>query len=342
MVALKVALVFLVSVLGIPRPVHAAEGTSDSYLPAILEFRPVSVEAGKVYRFPWLDAKTPCQAGSPGCFRVLSVANSGARIRFTGFTVVNGHVQRNGFIREPVIGPGATSSELFSIKTAPGPRETWVHAYHRPGTNQVVFFSRPAFVTRKAKLERRIVVDLRAKAMEETTRVDAREPLTLIASGPVEKALPGAVRKEITVNGQRPLFRFSSFLDLNLSPGISSVRTRFRWRQLPDEICPWSLYEGKKMSLPTKTELSLLGLNKNRRYEIRLSMFGITESVWRRFQPVLATDPEPQRRARVGLSERLIFENTERIALSFRPLYFHRTGKRGATFPVIVCFREAR
>ncbi|MFQ5913075.1 MAG: hypothetical protein ACE5JS_07825 [Nitrospinota bacterium] len=339
---MKVAVAFFLSLLMISSASQAVSDSPAAYVPPILEKRSLSIEAGRVYRFPWLSEPETCAAKLPGCFHVLSLGDAMARIRFAGFIVNRGRVQRKGFIREVFLTSGATPDELFSIRDRPGPRENWVHGYYQSSEQQLVFFSRPAFVTRRAKIHRQIVMDLRTKTMVETTSVEAQAPLTLIASGSLEAAMPGAERTEITVNGQRAVFPFPNLLALNLPAGRSQVRTAFRWRRLPEEVCPWSLYEGKKMSLPTGTNLRLVGVKKRRRYEVRLRMFGISDSIWRDFHPILEVTPAPVRRVRGDLSEVLLFTNAEEIAIALKPIYFHRTGRGGATFPVLICVRGLR
>lgn len=153
------------------------------------------------------------------------------------------------------------------------------------------------------------------------------------------KALPGAELVEVVVNDHRPIFALRNLLDLNLPAGTSTVRTTFTWQDVPDEVCPWSLYEGKKMSLPARTELTVVGLNTTKHYTFRFRMFGLPDELWQGFKPILTVTPLPVQQARSGLTESLVFANTDTVRIAFKPVYFHHVGEEEATFPVLVCFR---
>ena len=163
----------------------------------------------------------------------------------------------------------------------------------------------------------------------ETTRIEATEPVTLIGLRSIGRILPGGRLRRIWVDDEEVRFRYENILNLNLPPGRFEVVVEATWDPKGDApVCLGPVYEGRKMSLPRRTDLRVIGGTKT---IVTLRPIGLPETVWRAQAIVLSAHPEPLERDVDATGIRLILKpNTK---LSLRPVILYEQ----ATFPVLVC-----
>ncbi|MFQ5851889.1 MAG: hypothetical protein ACE5JU_15060 [Candidatus Binatia bacterium] len=304
-----------------------------SLVPQPIDEATVNVEVGKVYAFPWA-GPIPCEALAPGCFRVETIDQRKVQVAFSRFSVKEGKIHPSGFFTKVLIGRAGTEGALYAME-GPLPSQTWVYAAYRGAVKdrgRIRFFKIPAFVTKKARIYRATVLDFAESSLWEKTRVEADEPVTLISSGAVEKAILNSSLAAIKVNGKRPRFFLPSMININLPPGTNDIETLISWQEEKTRVCPWSVYEGRKMSLPVETKLTIKNPTSNR---LAVSVFslGLPQKVWEDTQVILATSSTYEIREEKKLSKILEFPPVKELKITLKPVIVYR----GFSFPVIVC-----
>lgn len=298
----------------------------------ILEER-LEVEQSQRYAFPW-PGTGQCETLTPGCFRVEATHNHALTIIYERFSLRDDRVIPQRFLTRQEITTAGSSEALFAIEQEP-PRQLWVHAAYEPAEQDrgmIRFFQVPAFVTKRARIYRTMLLDLPARRLRDQSRVEAEEPVTLITSGPIEKTIPGAWVAEIRVNGQRPRFFLPSLMNLNLRRGRSEIATEIRWRDDVGRLCPWPLYEGRKMSLPAQTQLTIRTAGRTP-VAISVSTFGLPQEVWDGARVIREVRPQPERIEERPLAKVLRFPPIDEVVLTIKPVLV----VSDFSFPVLVC-----
>ncbi|MFQ5934552.1 MAG: hypothetical protein ACE5KI_07915 [Dehalococcoidia bacterium] len=311
----------------------AIEPALASPVPHPLQEKGLEVKQGKEYAFPWT-GNIRCEALSPGCFRVEAIHRQALTITYQRFSIKDGRLTPARFFARREITRKGSSEPLFAIEQE-SLRQMWVHAVYEPGEGAlgtIRFFQFPAFVTRKAKIYRTMLLDLPARRLRDHARVEAEEPVTVLTSGAVETLIPGASLTEIRINGQLPRFPVPSVMNLNLPPGRSEVETEMRWKDDKEFVCPWPLYEGRKMSLPAETRLIIRAAGRAP-LAISVSSFGLPQQIWESAQVIRGVRPQPERIEQRPLAQILHFPPTDEVMLTIKPVLVVNK----FSFPVLVC-----
>lgn len=308
-------------------------GLIGSLLPQPIDEARLNVEAGKVYAFPWV-GPILCKDLAPGCFRVERIDRKRVRVAFGRFTIKEGKIHANGFFAKVPIRRGGTEGALYAIEGTP-PSQTWVYAAYSGAVDdktRIRFFKIPAFVTKKARIYRAIVLDFSGRSLWEKTRVEAEEPVTLISSGAVEKAILNSSLATIKVNGKKPRFFLPSMININFPQGTNGIETMISWQEEKTRVCPWSVYEGRKMSLPVETKLRIKNPTGDR-LAVSVSSLGLPQKVWEDTEVILATSSAYETVEEKKLSKILQFPPVEELAITLKPVIVYKD----FSFPVIVC-----
>lgn len=297
----------------------------------------LSVEKGKLYPFAWING-IDCTTLKAGCFRVENITSESITVAFERFTVKNSTVQPIGLSTRRSITKNGTQEVLYTIeKDSQG--QQWVYARTSPSLlsgTEIEFLRYPAFVTKKAKIYREMTLDFATKTLNEAMLISAEEPVTLLTSGAVEKAIPGSSLSKLDVNGKRPQFSHPNITILNLPEGKTEIETEISWQDEKSTLCPWSLYEGRKMSLPLETELTVKNA-ESKQLSISLSSFGIPEQVWQENRVILEVEPTPDSTQEQSLSKTLRFSAAKELTVKIKPVILYE----GASFPVVICVRQS-
>ena len=308
-------------------------GAAVSFVPQPIDEAPLNVEVGKVYAFPWV-GPVRCSDLTPGCFRVDRIDRKRIQVAFGRFFIKEGKIHANGFFAKVSIGKAGTEGALYAIEGMP-PSQTWVYAaYSGPIEERarIRFFKIPAFVTKKARIYRAMLLDFPARSLLEKTRVEAEEPVTLISSGAVEKAISNSSLAAIEVNGKKPRFFLPSMININFPPGTNDIETMISWQEEKTRVCPWSVYEGRKMSLPVETKLRIKNPTGDR-LAVSVSSLGLPQKVWEDTEVILATSSAYEIVEEKKLSKILQFPPVKELALTLKPVIVYKD----FSFPVIVC-----
>ncbi|MFQ5852389.1 MAG: hypothetical protein ACE5JU_17630 [Candidatus Binatia bacterium] len=308
-------------------------GAAGSFVPQPIDEAPLNVEVGKVYAFPWI-GPVRCLDLTPGCFRVDRIDRKRIQLAFGRFFIKEGKIHANGFFAKVLIGRDGTDGALYAIEGTP-PSQTWVYAaYSGPVEDRarIRFFKIPAFVTKKARIYRAMLLDFPARSLWEKTRVEAEKPVTLISSGAVEKAIRNSSLAAIKVNGKKPRFFLPSMINLNFPPGTNDIETMISWQEEKTRVCPWSVYEGRKMSLPVETELTIKNSARDR-LALSVSSLGLPQKVWEDTEVILARSSTYEILEEKKLSKTLRFPPAEELRITLKPVIVYQ----GYSFPVIVC-----
>lgn len=305
-------------------------GPAFSFVPRPIEEENLIVAEGEIYPFPWTE-RDQCESLVPGCFRIEIINEQMVVIYYERFSITNEQVNPSGlFFGQEILKTGSRET-IFDIGQDP-PRQIWVHAVYSPKNKEIRFLQFPADVTRKAKIYRFMVLDFAKRSLREKTRVEAQEPVTLIESGAVEKAIPGTFLLSPEVNDKTIAFPFSAITNLNFPEGINFIETEINWKDDKKTVCPWSPYEGRKMSLPVETELTIKN-NDPTPFSVSLSSFGLPEEIWQNYQVILETEPVSERLIEKPLQKVIRFSPTEKARIKIKPVILYQN----ATFPVIIC-----
>jgi len=313
-------------------------GLIGSLLPQPIDEARLNVEAGKVYAFPWV-GPILCKDLAPGCFRVERIDRKRVRVAFGRFTIKEGKIRPNGFFAKVLIGRGGTDGALYTVEGIP-PSQTWVYAAYSGAVEdktRIRFFKIPAFVTKKARIFRAMVLDFPGNSLWEKTRVEAQEPVTLISSGAVEKALPNSSIADVKVNGNRPRFFLPSIININFPQGTNSIETMISWQEEKTRVCPWSVYEGRKMSLPVETKLTIKTPAQDSLF-VSVSSLGLPQKVWEDTKVILATSSVYELVEKKKLSKILRFSPVEELTITLKPVIVYKD----FSFPVIVCVERVK
>lgn len=309
-----------------------------SFVPQPIDEATIDVKAGKIYAFPWV-APRQCKDLLPGCFRVEGFDLKRVQLAFGRFTMKDDKIQPSGFFAKVLIGRRGTDGALYVIEGTP-PSQTWVYAAYSGAVEdktRIRFLKIPAFVTRKARIHRAMVLDFVRGSLWEKTRVEAEEPVTLISSGAVDKALPNSSIADIRVNGNRPRFFLPSMININFPRGTNGIETMISWQEEKTRVCPWSVYEGRKMSLPVETKLTIKTPAQNSLL-ISVSSLGLPQKVWEDTEVILATSSAYEILEKKKLSNILRFPPVDELTIMLKPVIVYQ----GFSFPVIVCVDKVK
>ncbi|MFQ5828446.1 MAG: hypothetical protein ACE5JD_04735 [Candidatus Methylomirabilia bacterium] len=112
-------------------------------------------------------------------------------------------------------------------------------------------------------------------------------------------------------------------MNLNLPLGTSELETEIRWQDDAGLLCPWPLYEGRKMPLPAETRLTIKTAARGP-VAISVSTFGFPQQLWDRARVVREVRPQ---------AKILRFPPTEEVLLTIKPVLV----VSDFSFPVLVC-----
>ena len=284
----------------------------------------ITVRAGHAYAFPWIDV--PCTAHTPGCFTVEAISTGGVTILFPRFEVQYGRPKASGFVFRTAITPEGTEYELFRIILRKDLREAWIYAALK-GTEgnaaRLKFLRYPSWVSRNAMLTREVRIDLRQGMLEETTRIQAPEPVTLMGLRRVDRMIPGATLKGVTLDGRQVIFPYRNVLHLTVPPGEHSATARIAISpQFPVEIGP--IFEPKPMDLPREVDLTVTPARRLGPVSINIWTFGLPEAVWQAYEPVNTTEPAPSAVTRGPLALRYQFAEVTSVRMRVKPYIKHQ------------------
>lgn len=315
----------LIAVLAALRP-----GPSQPYVAVPAMTAEQVVTAGGRYALPWVEVGVCGDPLPAGCVAVESLAPGSATLRFERFEVKDGTLQPSGFDYTAQVTRAGLSFPLYTL--VEGNETLWVYAALVGQTGDaatVRFLKLPAFVTEAAALYWDITLDAVRGRYREATRLETTEPITLIGLRDMGRVFPGARLRGVWVNGARVRFPYEGILNLNLPPGEHEVVAEVAWEpQGSAPVCLGPVYEGRKMSLPRRTDLRIVG---GEGATITLRPIGLPPAAWQDISLVLAEEPAPLARRESEQGITLTFGGDARLSLV--PVIV----REAATFPVLVC-----
>ncbi|MFQ5893406.1 MAG: ABC transporter ATP-binding protein, partial [Nitrospinota bacterium] len=104
------------------------------------------------------------------------------------------------------------------------------------------------------------------------------------------------------------------------------------WRDDAGLLCPWPLYEGRKMSLPAQTQLTIRTAGRAP-VAISVPTFGLPHQFWERARVVREVRPQPERIEERPLEKILRFPPIDEVVLTIKPVLV----VSDFSFPVLVC-----
>ena len=280
----------------------------------------IAVRVGDVRAFPWSGVTICPRPFTPGCFVVSDLAPERVVLSYARVAVEGGMPKPQGFrYRTPVTAAGSPY-ELFTIKLGGG-REEWVYAALESIAAEsaiVRFLKLPAFVTERARLDVRVVLEP-GRRLRETYVVETDERLTLIGLGDVGAVFPSGRLERIAVNGQAVQGLYRDIIHLNLGPGRHEVAVDVGLGSgVADLTLQGTLLEPRKMSLVRSLELRVEP-RPGVAPDLEVRTVGVPPDVWERFKSTIAADPAPTAETARPLAVQYRFSTSSGITLRVRP-----------------------
>ncbi len=320
----------LIGVLFASRGTWPAPGSAQDYVAVPVETVEQIVMAGERRALPWGEVGACDDPLPAGCVAVESIASGAVTLRFERFKLKDGILQPSRLTYTAQVTPAALSYPLYTLEN--GGETFWIYAAlasQRNDAATIRFLKLRAFVTEAAALHWDVTLDETQGLYRETTRIEAREPVTLIGLRDIGRVLPGGRLRGVWVDEARVRFAYAGILNLNLPAGSYEVVAEATWQ--PKEgapVCLGPVYEGRKMSLPRRTDLRI---TSNKKTTVTLRPIGLPAEVWQGRKLLLAADPEPLARNADETGITLVFGGD--ASLSLLPVIVYQN----ATFPVLVC-----
>lgn len=302
--------------------VRAGGGDIGAPVPVPSDLARLTVSRGGRYPFPWTGALSCARRFQPGCFTVEELAPGEVVVRYARFELSGGAIIPQGFGYRTRVTAAGSGYELFSVKADAG-REEWVYAVLEASEGRearLQFLKLPAYVTDRARLDVRVVLDWSTQRLEELYTVAADEPLTLIGPGRVDEVFPSARLERLEVNGQRVHLRHADIIHLNLPPGRHEVSVVVGFSlALPEISIQGTLLEPRRMSLVQSLTLRVEPAPGPATPRVEVRTVGVPPEIWERFKSGIVLEPAPSAEASSALATRYAFSGTGAITLRARP-----------------------
>jgi len=309
---------FIVATISILTQVKA-----EKFVPIPSSILTMEVEEEKIYKFPWIK-NVSCSKLNLGCFKVISIDKNSVVIEHPAFEDAD-KLKGFGWNLFTTIDKNGVEYKLY--KFGKGSNEEWVYAAANIDKNALTFLKLPGSSSGKAVIYRFVDVDFAEKKISDTYIVESNEMITMFASANIEKLIPQASITSIKVNEQPVKFSYNKIMNLNLPAGKNTITVELNLEQLEVvELSP--IYEPRNMSLPKEINLQVKGKDA---FEFELKTIGIPDTVWKKSNVLLFSDPEPDFVKENLLTKRLSFnKNLVTIKTKATILY------EGRSYPIII------
>lgn len=308
----------------------AAAGPAQGYVAAPVEVVERPVALPQTVLLPWSGVSSCSAPAAPGCLAVERTAPGAVGARFQQFTIKDGALRPSGLYYTVEITNAGTPYPLFTIEN--GDETYWIYAAlaSPPGnTTAIRFLKLRGFVSEAATLLWEIVLDETSGFYRETTRVETSVPLSLVGLRGIGRVLPGGRLTTVRVDEELVHFPYENIRNLNFPPGTYTIVAEAIWQpEKGSSMCLGPAYEGRKMSLPRRTNLRIASDKKT---TVTLRPIGLPATLWRKREILFSADPKPSAQRVDDRAMRLVFDGSAEVSLL--PVIMHEK----ATFPVLTC-----